>query len=91
MTSRPAGNAADAFTHTKDCGTEFAGVNSIAGAAVTTANVGTAVGATVAAVGAAAPPHELRLRTHRKTRNRITADLRRVIVSLDTSPSLAVS
>ena len=59
MISRPGGNAADAFTHTNGCGTEFAGVSSIAGAAAATATVGTAVGAEVAAVGAAAPPQEL--------------------------------
>jgi hypothetical protein len=59
MTSRPAGNAADAFTHTKGCGTEFAGVSSIAGAADAMATVGAVVGADVAAVGVAAPPHAL--------------------------------
>src|SRR5437899_416672 len=67
MTSRPGGNAADAFTHTNGCGTEFAGVSSIAGADVATA----AVGAEVAAVGAAAVPHELRTRTHKRIGNRI--------------------
>src|SRR6185503_16711941 len=59
MTSRPGGNAADAFAHTNGCGAEFAGVSSIPGAAEATAAVAAAVGADVEAVGAAAPPHAL--------------------------------
>src|SRR5437660_2042528 len=93
MTSRPAGNAADALTHTNGCGTEFAGVKSIAGAAEASATLGAVATAAVAA-GAAAPPHELRtntptVKTVRKTRDARGAFISPSFKSHPNSPSSA--